>query len=140
VHRHLLLILAAVLVVLGCTIVLVLDVSHSAPNTKLAPGANQASFVRQGDALCRPLVKLLSHRVDRSQLLLVRTEVEEIASIKVPVADRATFNVLLGVLATYGDAFSQYVTRPTGSATALNRDAARADSLYNQVGLKSCSI
>ena len=125
----------------ACVVTLIFGTTSTPPNTKIAPGATQATYVKQGNAICSPLVKLLRPRaVNKQQLLIVRTEVEELAKLEVPVQDRVNVNVLLGLLASYGDTYAQSVAQRTGRTPQLALIGVRADRLFVQLGLTHCSI
>lgn len=99
-----------------------------------------AQYQRAGNALCTPLVTSLRHATkSRYRLLVIRTEVVEIANLPVPTTLRIGVNVLLGELAVYAQHYAGYVVRH--QAIGNLRTLARvANAQFVSLGLTNCSV
>lgn len=108
-------------------------------DTHLAPPATTSGFTEAGNLLCRPLARLIDGRADASQLLLVRTEAEELARVAVPVSLRERDNALVGALAGYVEALTRVVSGH-GGAASLTAPRARVNRLFAGLGLVACRV
>jgi hypothetical protein len=140
VNRRLLFISACVVLsVIICLSVVLL--SAGSGDTPLAPTATAQSFDRSANKLCTPLSNLVNDRhFDAAQLLVARSQVEELSQVPVPLDWRASFNVLLGVLTSYANTYAQALSAKTGPTDVVYGYRTRALSLMKPLGLTKCRL
>ena len=134
--------IVVVALVCGLAAVRLLDAT---PRAASSSRSSISHFVSSADQLCRPLTRLLSQsgRVSAAQLVIVRTEAEELSHVRVPFVEREDVNALLGAMADYAITYEQALgERVVSRATKASLDAsvARVNTLFTRLDLHSCHL